>query len=459
MQRDRLLSGQQLVGVGDRGADVVEHERIEGVGADVAFGAAAGFAAGAQRVMVAAVVVAVPGAVAAAHLVAVGANAANTAFDESFRSHCPGTARRGLHLVLSVATRPAAANSSSEMIRGKSSTRAIPPRTAVLGAALLNFVGAFISLAVAATVANGIVQADLITPTIVFAGLIGAIAWNLITWWYGLPSSSSHALIGGVVGAALAAEGTKALVSGGLVGKVIVPALVAPVLAFVVAALSILCAYWIIGRLRPGSVNRGFRHGQIVSGGLLALAHGTNDAQKTMGIITLALIANGNISENNFHVPDWVVVSSATAIALGTYVGGWRIIRTLGTRIIKMDPAQGFAAQGAGATVILASSHFGYPLSTTHTISGAIMGAGAAKRLSAVRWGVAGNIVTAWVLTLPGAGAIGGVTYGITRIFGTGALGPIIVSILAIGLVAAIFGQRLRTTPPPPIPGIGEASS
>jgi PiT family inorganic phosphate transporter len=334
----------------------------------------------------------------------------------------------------------------------------------VLGAAFLNFVGAFISLEVAATVAKGIVQADLITPTIVFAGLIGAIAWNLITWWYGLPSSSSHALIGGVVGAALAAEGTKALVSGGLVGKVIVPALIAPALAFVVAGLSILCAYWIIGRLRPGSVNRGFRQGQIVSGGLLALAHGTNDAQKTMGIITLALVANGNISESNFHVPTWVVFSAATAIALGTYFGGWRIIRTLGTRIIKMDPAQGFAAQGAGATVILASSHFGYPLSTTHTISGAIMGAGAAKRLSAVRWGVAGNIVTAWVLTLPAAGAIGGITYGITRIFGTGALGPIVVSLLALTLIGAIFGRRARedaraAAAPVPRPGIGEASS
>src|SRR5687768_14503360 len=223
------------------------------------------------------------------------------------------------------------------------STRALPPRTAVTGAALLNFVGAFLSVAVAATVANGIVEADLITPTIVFAGLIGAITWNLITWWYGLPSSSSHALIGGVVGSALAAEGTQALISGGLIGKVIVPALIAPVLAFTVAGIGIICAYRIIGRLRPGSVNRGFRHGQVVSGGLLALSHGTNDAQKTMGIITLALIANGNLSGDSFDVPTWVVVSSATAIALGTYAGGWRIIRTLGTRIIKMDPAQGFA--------------------------------------------------------------------------------------------------------------------
>jgi PiT family inorganic phosphate transporter len=332
------------------------------------------------------------------------------------------------------------------------STRAVPPRTAVAGAALLIFVGAFISLEVAATVAKGIVEADLITPTIVFAGLIGAIAWNLITWWYGLPSSSSHALIGGVVGAALAAEGTQAVISDGLVGKVFIPALIAPVLAFAVAGLGILLAYRIIGRLRPGPVNRGFRLGQIVSGGLLALSHGTNDAQKTMGIITLALIAHGDISADNFHVPTWVVVASATAIALGTYAGGWRIIRTLGTRIIKMDPAQGFAAQGAGATVILASSHFGYPLSTTHTISGAVMGAGAAKRLSAVRWGVAGNIVTAWILTIPAAGAIGAIVYGITRIFGTGALGPVIVSVLVIGLISAIFGRRWREVPPPPPP-------
>jgi inorganic phosphate transporter, PiT family len=342
------------------------------------------------------------------------------------------------------------------------STRAVPPRVAVAGAAVLNFVGAFISLEVAATVANGIVEADLITPTIVFAGLIGAIAWNLITWWYALPSSSSHALIGGVVGAALVAEGTQAVIGEGLVGKVMVPALIAPVLAFVVAGLAIICAYSIIGRLRPAAVNRGFRSGQIISGGLLALSHGTNDAQKTMGIITLALIANGNIPADDFHVPTWVVISAATAIALGTYAGGWRIIRTLGTRIIKMDPAQGFSAQSAGATVILASSHFGYPLSTTHTISGAVMGAGAAKRLSAVRWGVAGNIVTAWLLTIPAAGAIGGLAYGVTRIFGTGALGPIVVAILALSLVAAIFGRRAQAVmdaaAPAPRPDMGESA-
>jgi PiT family inorganic phosphate transporter len=324
------------------------------------------------------------------------------------------------------------------------STRAMSPRLAVGMAALLNFAGAFISLEVAATVAKGIVNADAITPTIVFAGLIGAIAWNLITWYFGLPSSSSHALIGGVVGSMIAAVGTKAVDGESLLGKVVVPALIAPIVAFLIAGLAILFAYRIVGRLRPGPVNRGFKLGQVLSGGMLALAHGTNDAQKTMGIITLALIAHGDIASNNFHVPTWVVVSSATAISLGTYSGGWRIIRTLGSRIIKMDTAQGFSAQGAGAAVILASSHFGYPLSTTHVISGGVMGAGAARRLSAVKWGVAGNMVVAWVLTLPMAGLIGAAAYELTDIFGTGALGPVVVSIMCLALIAAVFGRRLQ---------------
>ncbi|MBA2505211.1 MAG: inorganic phosphate transporter [Thermoleophilaceae bacterium] len=327
------------------------------------------------------------------------------------------------------------------------STRAMSPRIAVGYAAILNFVGAFLSLAVAATVASGIVQADLITPTIVFGGLIGAIAWNLITWYYGLPSSSSHALIGGVVGSAFVAEGAKAVQGDGLISKVAVPAVVAPILAFVVAGLAILIAYRIIGRQRPGPVGRGFKLGQILSSGMLALSHGTNDAQKTMGIITLALIANGNLDANNFDVPRWVVVSSATAIALGTYAGGWRIIRTMGSRIIKMDSAQGFSAQTSGAAVILASSHFGYPLSTTHTITGGVMGAGAAKRVSAVRWGVAGNIAVAWVLTLPGSALIGGAAYGVTRLFGTGAAGPVIVSVAFAGVIAGAFLKRLRQGP------------
>jgi PiT family inorganic phosphate transporter len=322
------------------------------------------------------------------------------------------------------------------------STRAMAPRVAVTLAATLNFVGAFLSLQVAATIASGIVDANLITPPIVFAGLIGAIFWNLATWYFGLPSSSSHALIGGVVGAAFAAEGAAAVYGDGLLSKVVIPALVAPVLAMVVAGVAITIIYGIVGRQHPGTVSRGFRLGQLVSGSLFSLSHGTNDAQKTMGIIFLALIANGNLTAND-DIPTWVVVSAATAIALGTYVGGWRIIRTMGSRIIKMDPAQGFAAQGVGAAVILSASHVGFPLSTTHVISGGIMGAGAAKRVSAVRWGVAGNIVTAWVLTLPAAAIVGGVTYGVTRLFGTGPAGPIVVSVALLVLLLWALARRV----------------
>ena len=328
------------------------------------------------------------------------------------------------------------------------STRAASPRLAVAFAAVLNFAGAFLSLEVAATVAKDVVDSGAIdSTTVIFAGLIGAISWNLITWYFGLPSSSSHALIGGIVGSTIAAAGTSAVNGDGILGKVLIPALVAPVLAFVVAVLGITIIYWIVGRLRPGPVNRGFRGGQLISGGMLALAHGTNDAQKTMGVIVLALVINGNLSADA-DVPFWVVVSAASAIALGTYSGGWRIIRTMGTRIIKMDPAQGFSAQGAGAAVILASSHYGFPLSTTQVISGGVMGAGAGKRVSAVRWGVAGNIAMAWVLTLPASAAIGAATYGFTRIFGTGALGPILVSLIGLSLVAAAFVRRAQRGSP-----------
>jgi PiT family inorganic phosphate transporter len=323
------------------------------------------------------------------------------------------------------------------------STRAMTPRVAVLMSAVLNFAGAFISLEVAATVGKGIVDAGAITTTVVFAGLIGAIAWNLATWYFGLPSSSSHALIGGVVGAAFAADGASAIKGNGIVEKVLVPGVLAPILAFAVAGLSILIAYRIVGRLRPGPVNRGYRLGQIATASMFSLAHGTNDAQKTMGIITLALIAHGNLSADHFAVPVWVIISSASAISLGTYTGGWRIIRTMGTRIIKMDPAQGFSAQGAGAAVVLAASHLGYPLSTTHVISGGVMGAGAAKSVSAVRWGVAGNIAVAWVLTLPAAALGGALVYGISSIFGSGALGPLVVSLSILGVGLAFFGRRV----------------
>ncbi len=328
------------------------------------------------------------------------------------------------------------------------STRAMPPRIAVAYAAMFNFVGAFISLEVAATVANDVVDPLAITTTVIFAGLVGAITWNLITWYFGLPSSSSHALIGGVVGSSFVAAGADAVLGDGVLGKVLIPAVIAPVLAFVAGGLAITAAYRIVGRQRPGTVTRGFRFGQVVSGGLLALAHGTNDAQKTMGVITLALIANGTLA-SDADVPTWVIVSAATAIALGTYTGGWRIIKTMGTRIIKMDSAQGFSAQGAGAAVILASSHFGYPLSTTQVIAGGVMGAGAGKRLSAVRWGVAGNIVVAWLLTLPAAAAIGGAAYLVTDLF-PGAVGPLLISAVGLGLTVAAFVRRARRAEPAP---------
>jgi inorganic phosphate transporter, PiT family len=330
------------------------------------------------------------------------------------------------------------------------STRAMAPRLAVGYASLLNFVGAFISLEVAATVAKDVVDPEKVTLLVVFGGLIGAIAWNLITWYFGLPSSSSHALIGGIVGAMLVADGPHAIFfEDGIIGKVMLPALVAPLLAFTVAGIAILLLYRIVGRLRPGPVAGGFRGGQVISGGLLALAHGTNDAQKTMGVIALALVAYGSLPASDPTPPTWVVVTAATAIAAGTYAGGWRIIKTMGSRIHKMDSAQGFATQGAGAAVILASSHVGFPLSTTHTISGAVIGSGAAKRLSAVRWGVAGNIVAAWVITLPASAGIGALTYAVTRLFGTGAAGPIVVLVAIGGGTALLFLRRAREAAAP----------
>jgi PiT family inorganic phosphate transporter len=328
------------------------------------------------------------------------------------------------------------------------STRAIGPRRAVAFASLLNFAGAFISLKVATTVGKGFVSTPAITTTVIFAALIGAIAWNLITWYFGLPSSSSHALIGGLVGSVIAAQGFAAVNGHGLLTKLIVPALVAPLVAFLTAGLAILCVYRIVGRLQPGPVGHGFRLGQLASGGLLALSHGTNDAQKTMGVITLALIAHGDIASRGFHVPAWVIVVSATAIGFGTFTGGWRIVRTMGTKIISMDPAQGFAAQASGAAVILAASSVGYPLSTTHVISGGITGAGAAKRFSAVRWGVAGDIVLAWLLTLPAAALFAAATYAISRLFGSGAAGPIAISIVLVLALAAVFTRRLQQATP-----------
>jgi PiT family inorganic phosphate transporter len=325
------------------------------------------------------------------------------------------------------------------------STRAIGPRRAIAIASVLNFVGAFISLKVADTVGQGFVDTHVVTSTVVYAGLLGAITWNLTTWYVGLPSSSSHALIGGLVGSVIAARGWGAASGHGILTKLVLPAVVSPLVAFVAAWLAVVLVYRIVRTVRPGGVSRGFKLGQVVSGALLALSHGTNDAQKTMGLITLALVASGKLSASHFHVPLWVVIAAATAISLGTFTGGWRIIKTMGSRIISMDPAQGFVAQTAGAAVILAASSGGYPLSTTHVISGGIAGAGAGKRLSAVRWGVAGEIVTAWILTLPCTAVVAGVVYEVTRLIGAGDAGPIVLSVV---LVAALTGLFLRVRGP-----------
>jgi inorganic phosphate transporter, PiT family len=331
------------------------------------------------------------------------------------------------------------------------STGAAPPQVAISVAALLNFVGAFISVAVAATIANDVVDVAAITPAVVFAGLVGAIAWNLATWWMGLPSSSSHALIGGLVGATVAAGGTGAVIGGSLLDKVLIPALLAPLAAFLLAGLAIVVIYRLVNHRRPGGVTRFFRRGQVLTGSLLALAHGANDAQKTMGVIVLAMIANGSLGAGT-DPPFWVIATSGAAIALGTYSGGWRVMRMGGgARIIKMDAAQGFSAQGAGAAMILVATFLGFPISSTHAISGGVIGAGATRRLSAARWGVAGNIVTAWLLTLPVSAAMGAAVYGLARAFGTGIAGPLVVTVLGLLAIAIAFSRRSQQGAPAPV--------
>jgi PiT family inorganic phosphate transporter len=289
------------------------------------------------------------------------------------------------------------------------STRALSPRMAVLIAAVANLAGAFVTTAVAKTVGKGIIDTSLATEKTVLAALLGAIAWNLLTWWLGLPSSSSHALIGGLIGAALVQSGSEGVEWHGVTHKVLIPALVSPALGFLGAFVLLLVIYWAFVWLNPGVANRGFRLGQLGSGTWVAFTHGANDAQKTMGVIALALFEAGKI--DHFYIPTWVIVAAGLAIAAGTYAGGWRIMRTLGQRIFSMEPASGFAAQTAGGTVIYFATHFGFPVSTTHVVSGSVMGAGATKRLSAVRWGVAGNIVFAWVLTIPAAALVAAALY------------------------------------------------
>jgi inorganic phosphate transporter, PiT family len=285
------------------------------------------------------------------------------------------------------------------------STRALTPRLAVLIAALMNFAGAFTSTKVAKTVGDGLINTDpgRVTGHLVVAALIGAIAWNLFTWYLGLPSSSSHALVGGLVGAALVAGGSSPVKWDGIWNKVAWPGLASPVIGFVIAGILMVGILWIFRRVRPAPLNRGFRLAQIFSGSFMAFAHGTNDAQKTMGVIALALYSAGHTSSPS-DIPNWVIAAAATAIAAGTYVGGWRIMRTMGTRIFKLEPPQGFAAQTTASVVLYTvATKYGFPVSTTHVISSSVMGAGATTRVSAVRWGVAADIVTAWLLTIPAA--------------------------------------------------------
>jgi PiT family inorganic phosphate transporter len=286
------------------------------------------------------------------------------------------------------------------------STRALRPYQAILMSATANFLGALAGTSVAKFVAAGIVT----IPggdegqIIVAAALVGAIAWNLITWRAGIPSSSSHALIGGIIGAAIAAVGTGSLKVDGIVGKVLAPLVVSPVLGIGIGFALMVVLLNVFRRSHPQRINERFRRLQVISAAYMAFSHGSNDAQKTMGVMTLALVAAGIIPEP--VVPLWIILAAGTAISLGTAAGGWRIIRTMGQRVVKLDPVHGFAAETTAATIILGASQFGIPVSTTHVISTAIMGVGSSDRFSAVRWGVAGNIVTAWVLTIPASAVV-----------------------------------------------------
>jgi inorganic phosphate transporter, PiT family len=298
------------------------------------------------------------------------------------------------------------------------STRALTPRIALLLAAAMNFLGAFLGQKVAETVGEGIIE----TPNaqqhglvVVMTALLGAITWNLITWYFGLPSSSSHALIGGLVGAALA--GGVTVQWDGILDDVVLPMILSPLVGFSLAALLMVTLMWVFRRAHPGRMNRGFRGAQTVSAAAMALGHGLQDAQKTMGVIFLALLTAGYVDSGD-RIPIWVIIAAATAISLGTYSGGWRIMRTLGRRIIHLDPPRGFAAETTASAVLYTTSFvFAAPISTTHTITSAVMGVGATKRLSAVRWGVAQNIVTAWVVTIPAAATVAALCYGVAHLF------------------------------------------
>ena len=296
-------------------------------------------------------------------------------------------------------------------------TRALSPRSAILMATAFNFIGAFAGTAVAKTIGSGLVDDKTTTQTIVAAALIGAIAWNMITWWLGLPSSSSHALIGGLLGATIIGVGTQALIPSGIVNKVLIPMFTSPLLGFTIAFVLMLSLYWIFRGSKRKKTSGRFRRLQVGSAAFMAFAHGSNDAQKTMGIITLALFSAGVIPE--VAVPTWVIVVSATALSAGTAVGGWRIMKTMGQRVAKLEPVHGFAAETTGASILFATAQLGMPVSTTQVISSAIMGVGSSQGARHVRWGVARRILIAWVLTLPGAGILAALSWVVLTALGS----------------------------------------
>jgi inorganic phosphate transporter, PiT family len=305
-----------------------------------------------------------------------------------------------------------AANSIATVV----STRVLSPGQAVIWAAFFNFVAAFgFGTAVARTIGNGMIDIHAVTFTVIFGGLVGAIVWDLITWYFGLPTSSSHALIGGYAGAAVARYGFGAIIPSGWT-KTLIFIVIAPLIGLLLGFLITVAIMWIFRRKSPKSVDKTFRRLQLVSAAAYSLGHGTNDAQKTMGIIAGVLFTAGYLK--TFTIPIWVILAAHSAIGLGTLSGGWRIIRTMGSKITKLQPVGGFAAETAGAITLFFASSFGIPVSTTHTITGAIVGVGATRRLSAVRWGVAGRIVWAWVLTIPMAALMGAMTYWIATLFG-----------------------------------------
>jgi len=306
-----------------------------------------------------------------------------------------------------------AANSIATIV----STRVLRPQYAVFWAAFFNFIAfLFFGLHVAETIGRGIVSADIVTPQVVFAALVGAISWNVITWLYGIPSSSSHALIGGLVGAAVAKAGSVAIVWAGLL-KTVAAIVLSPLTGFVLALCLVLIVSWLFVRRTPFAVDGTFRWLQFVSASLYSLGHGGNDAQKTMGIIAVLLYSQGMLG-GEFYVPFWVVITCQFMLALGTLFGGWRIVHTMGSKITRLNPMQGFCAETGGAITLFGATWLGIPVSTTHTITGAIVGVGAARRVSAVRWGIAGSIVIAWVVTMPATAIIAAVVYGLTSVFG-----------------------------------------